>query len=244
MVQTPSNRPASTACGAKDRDGAARFCGRPFRVTSPMRQCGRNFVIASSESAPVFKPDEGGLFLRARVVAAEVSRDTSKHGAAQGYRWYFLVSSTPSLPHLRDPLMPADLNVLRSATELHERGEAYVIVTVVSVKGSTPRNPGAKMLWHPNGSGGVGPGGTWVGTVGGGQFEMLVQDDAEKHLRARSCGIERYVLGTDADQCCGGVMEVFFEAHGPRQRVVIFGAGHVGYELARLLASAPGRHGR
>ncbi len=131
--------------------------------------------------------------------------------------------------------MSGEREVLHAAAELEERGDAYVLVTVVSVKGSTPRNPGAKMLWHPNGNGGNG----WVGTVGGGQFEMLVRDDAEKHLGALSCGVERYVLGADADQCCGGVMEVFFEARGARQRVVIFGAGHVGHELAKLLDAAP-----
>ncbi|MFO0826763.1 MAG: xanthine dehydrogenase accessory protein XdhC [Phycisphaerales bacterium] len=139
--------------------------------------------------------------------------------------------------------MSDDLEVLRAAAELEERGEAHVLVTVVSAKGSTPRDPGAKMLWRPHrpadGSPHDATGGAWLGTVGGGQFEVLVQDDAAKHLKARSCGIERYVLGADADQCCGGVMEVFFEARGPRQRVVIFGAGHVGRELAKLLAHAP-----
>ena len=129
----------------------------------------------------------------------------------------------------------AELDAFRAAAALHERGASYVLVTVVRVQGSTPRNPGAKMVWHRDGT----ANGRWIGTVGGGQFERLVQDDAEKHLRAGSCGVERYVLGSDADQCCGGVMEVFFEAHGPRQRVVVFGAGHVGFELAKLLVAAP-----
>jgi xanthine dehydrogenase accessory factor len=137
--------------------------------------------------------------------------------------------------------MTHDRAVLRAAAELDERGEPYVLVTVVSAKGSTPRNAGAKMLWRPNGKvGGSGEdGGSWVGTVGGGQFERLVQDDAVRHLRARSCGVERYVLAADADQCCGGVMEVFFEAHGAGRRAVIFGAGHVGLEVARLLLPSP-----
>jgi xanthine dehydrogenase accessory factor len=137
--------------------------------------------------------------------------------------------------------MSEDREVLRAAAALEERGEPYVLVTVVSTKGSTPRNPGAKMLWHPNGSLGraSGSNGGWVGTVGGGQFELLVFGDAEKHLNARTCGVERYVLGADADQCCGGVMEVFFESHGEGQRVVVFGAGHVSVELAKLLEAAP-----
>lgn len=134
--------------------------------------------------------------------------------------------------------MSEDREVLRAAAALEERGEPYVLITVVATQGSTPRNPGAKMLWHPNGSGGNGSA-AWVGTVGGGQFELLVFGDAEKHLNARTCGVERYVLGADADQCCGGVMEVFFESHGAVQRIVVFGAGHVSVELARLLDAAP-----
>jgi xanthine dehydrogenase accessory factor len=77
-----------------------------------------------------------------------------------------------------------------------------------------------------------------LGTVGGGQFELLVLDAAKRCLTTRMPTVERYVLGSDADQCCGGVMEVFFECHGFSQRIVIFGAGHVARELAPLLAPA------
>lgn len=125
--------------------------------------------------------------------------------------------------------------VLQAAADLAAQGRAFVLATVVSAKGSTPRNAGAKMLWHPATSGGD----AFVGTVGGGQFERLVFGDAEKALRRGTCGIEKYVLGSDADQCCGGVMEVFFEPHAPHQRVVLFGAGHVSLEIARLLSPAP-----
>lgn len=138
--------------------------------------------------------------------------------------------------------MSDDCAILRSAIELSERGQPYVLVTVVRVQGSTPRDPGARMLWHPNGTSNASlkseSKGEWLGTVGGGQFELLVQDDAERHLAAGTCGMERYVLGADADQCCGGVLEVFFEARGPRQRVVLFGAGHVSHEVAKLLERA------
>lgn len=103
-----------------------------------------------------------------------------------------------------------------------------MMATVIRTEGSTPRDAGAKMLI---GSNGQGP----VGTVGGGQFEYLVLDAARKHLAERSCGTEKFVLGADADQCCGGVMEVFFEYHGTRQRLVVFGAGHVSMALMGLM---------
>jgi len=129
-----------------------------------------------------------------------------------------------------------EADILREAARLLESGEAFVMATVIGCKGSTPRNPGARMLFRGDDLAG---GGGLVGTVGGGQFEHLVIDAARSHLKRGTGGIEKYVLGSDADQCCGGVMEVFFEHHGAGARVVIFGAGHVGKEIADLLAAGP-----
>lgn len=131
-------------------------------------------------------------------------------------------------------LVHADTDILREAAVLAAAGTPFVLITVISAKGSTPRNAGAKMIWKGNVGDGV-----LVGTVGGGQFELLVLDAARKHLKDRSCGAEHYVLGAHADQCCGGSMDVFFEYHGRTQRLVIFGAGHVSSELAMVLAPAP-----
>ncbi len=127
--------------------------------------------------------------------------------------------------------MSTDLEILRTAADLVSAGSPFVLITVTSTKGSTPRDPGAKMLWRP-GSNGL------VGTVGGGQFELLVLDAAQRALDTRSAFTEKFTLGADADQCCGGIMEVFIEYIGPRQRLIIFGAGHVSHELANLLDSA------
>lgn len=127
--------------------------------------------------------------------------------------------------------MSDDTEILLAAAELSRTGRPFVLITVIKAQGSTPRNAGAKMLWQPGGDG-------LRGTVGGGQFELLVLDAAARVMESRSCVIERFVLGADADQCCGGVMEVFLEYHGPRQRLVVFGAGHVAHELVRLLEPA------
>jgi len=128
-----------------------------------------------------------------------------------------------------------DFDILRRATQLGDRGKPFVMITVISAKGSTPRNAGAKMLWTGDGDG---TGAGLIGTVGGGQFELLVLDAARKHLKDRSRGTEHYILGADADQCCGGAMDVFFEYHGRTQRIIIFGAGHVSRELAYMLEPA------
>jgi len=122
-----------------------------------------------------------------------------------------------------------DRDILSAAAGLAGAGSPFVMITVIRTHGSTPRNAGAKMLWRP-GSNGL------TGTVGGGQFELLVLDAAHKCLETRACAVERFVLGADADQCCGGVMEVFLEYHGGGPRLVVFGAGHVSQELADVLS--------
>src|SRR5436190_9151022 len=125
--------------------------------------------------------------------------------------------------------MSSDRDILLAAAKLAEQGEPFVLITVIRTQGSTPRDAGAMMIYRDP---------TRQGTIGGGQFELLVLDAAQKHLENRTCGIEKYVLGADADQCCGGVMEVFFEPFGARQRLVIFGAGHVSYAMCEIVRTA------
>jgi xanthine dehydrogenase accessory factor len=160
--------------------------------------------------------------------------------------------------------MGYDVHILMLAGALAKAGVRHVCVTVTATKGSTPRNAGAKMLVGigaapdlaeidegilgdagcAGGTGGAGsisvpePGVWVVGTVGGGQFEQLAIDEAMMHLRARTCGAQKFTLGADADQCCGGVVELYYDYVGYDQRIIIFGAGHVSFELARLLMPA------
>jgi xanthine dehydrogenase accessory factor len=81
-----------------------------------------------------------------------------------------------------------------------------VMVTVIATEGSTPRETGARMLVYAGGQ---------DGSIGGGRLEfqevaaaqtLLAQGDAP-WLRDR----RRTVLGPDAGQCCGGVVEVLHE---------------------------------
>ncbi len=123
------------------------------------------------------------------------------------------------------------LEVFEHAARLLRMRSVFVLVTVIETQGSTPREVGARMLFAP--------GEGFIGTVGGGRFEELVKDGVARALDERKTLRERFTLGAEAEQCCGGVMEVLFEYFGPRQRVVLFGAGHVAHELVRLLASAP-----
>ena len=131
--------------------------------------------------------------------------------------------------------MGEDREVFSAAAELLDSGEPFVMITVVKTQGSTPRNAGARMIWRPEHRGQ--PNGA-TGTIGGGQFEHLVIDACRACFKNRSHALERFVLGADADQCCGGTMDVFFEDHGRPSRLVVFGAGHVAHALYDLLTSS------
>ena len=123
--------------------------------------------------------------------------------------------------------MSVDARVLIEAAQLADAGEPLVLITVVATQGSSPRDAGAKMIWRPND--------VTTGSIGGGELEHLALDAARAHLESGLAAVERFVLGADADQCCGGTVELLFEPFGHRQRVVIFGAGHVAFELVRCL---------
>lgn len=127
--------------------------------------------------------------------------------------------------------MSTDANMLQAAGQLAVTGQPFVLLTVIATKGSAPREPGARMIWRP--------GDDFIGTIGGGQFENLALATAERIFADRSCTTEQFVLGAEAEQCCGGVMDVFIEYIGPAQRLVIFGAGHVSQALTQLLITAP-----
>jgi xanthine dehydrogenase accessory factor len=109
-----------------------------------------------------------------------------------------------------------------------------VLVTVVSVRGHAPREAGTKMV--------VAPDRTW-GTVGGGNLEAVAVARARTLLTERGAQPEllpmtlsdkvRFQHGV---QCCGGEVTLLLEPLPVVPAVAVFGVGHVGLELARILA--------
>jgi len=82
-----------------------------------------------------------------------------------------------------------------------------VLITVVGLRGSAPRESGAKMivsLQHLE------------GTIGGGQLEFQCIQIARELLHApsfqeKTAFIRTFPLGTNCGQCCGGVVKLIFE---------------------------------
>ncbi|MCH2105546.1 MAG: xanthine dehydrogenase accessory protein XdhC [Planctomycetes bacterium] len=104
-----------------------------------------------------------------------------------------------------------------------------VLVVVAGVKGSAPREEGARMI--------VAGDGIRHGTIGGGRLEQLATEHAQAMLTGDGAAAENveFPLGETAGQCCGGAVTLFFERHEWRRReIVIFGAGHVGQALGGL----------
>jgi xanthine dehydrogenase accessory factor len=104
------------------------------------------------------------------------------------------------------------------------------LVTIVAAHGSTPQRVGAKMLVYPDGR--------TVGTIGGGCYENDAFWKAREAITQRKPMNVKYELNDDFAQetglVCGGQMEVFIEPVEAAPDVYVFGAGHVGYFVAKL----------
>jgi xanthine dehydrogenase accessory factor len=123
---------------------------------------------------------------------------------------------------------------LEAITMLRRKREPGVLVTVAEVRGHAPRKAGAKMV--------VSASGAW-GSIGGGDLEATAIKQARASLATPGAKTELVqselsdrVPHEHGGQCCGGVVSVLFEPLPVVPAVAIFGVGHVGWELARILA--------
>ncbi|WP_238165486.1 xanthine dehydrogenase accessory protein XdhC [Kribbella caucasensis] len=123
---------------------------------------------------------------------------------------------------------------MRAVQRLREQRRPGVLVTVMSVRGHAPRDAGAKMV--------VAEDHVWA-TVGGGNLESVAVERARELLAASTTDPEmlEFALSDKAPyqhgvQCCGGEVRLLLEPLPVVPSVAIFGMGHVGLELARILA--------
>ena len=79
------------------------------------------------------------------------------------------------------------------------------LVTVAEVRGSAPREPGARMVIAPDGG--------FRGTIGGGELEWQAIGAARDVLSrdAAAATLDRLTLGPDLGQCCGGSVRLLTE---------------------------------
>lgn len=127
-------------------------------------------------------------------------------------------------------------DILSEIESLRQGKKPVVVALIVRTARSSPREAGARMIILSDRS--------IRGTIGGGNFEKLVIDDASELLSSGDKTLlkkYRFVReGEDATgMCCGGEAEVFMEVIGQAEQLFIFGAGHVGNQLARIAADSP-----
>lgn len=125
---------------------------------------------------------------------------------------------------------------MRASVELHRAlaalalgGGTGALATVIKASGSTPQEPGARLLLRSDG--------TLVGTVGGGAVEHAVirlLGEVMVDGRPRVVALD---LARDLGMCCGGRMEVFVERVEGQPRLILFGAGHVARAVAAIAPS-------
>ncbi|MGA8120024.1 xanthine dehydrogenase accessory protein XdhC [Rouxiella badensis] len=120
-------------------------------------------------------------------------------------------------------------------TQLQQRREPCVMMTLVEHQGSTPRNSGCKMIITAE---------RQYFTLGGGNLEFQATAIAREMIKggAQESRIERFNLGARLGQCCGGVAMVLFEPLcQPQPQAIVYGAGHVGRALVAILSTLPCR---
>ncbi|WP_296405165.1 xanthine dehydrogenase accessory protein XdhC [Psychrobacter sp.] len=127
--------------------------------------------------------------------------------------------------------------------QCQQQGLPHVLVTIVKVSGSVPRDLQAKMVVTEKES---------YDTIGGGglEFEVIktarvlltyklpteeIKGDKNQHKMAYT---KHYPLGAKLGQCCGGSVTVLFESFNlkPPLTILLFGAGHVASALVSILA--------
>ena len=131
--------------------------------------------------------------------------------------------------------------------DLRCNDESCSIVTIAGVRGSAPREIGAKMIVT---------GRETIGTIGGGQLEYQCTRIGVKQIHKQGAYRDerlqrRFPLGTNCGQCCGGVVDVMFERvasssarwlgelkrfHDERRPVVLITP--LAYEAGRYLVTA------
>jgi xanthine dehydrogenase accessory factor len=123
---------------------------------------------------------------------------------------------------------------VRAVEALRAQRLPGVLVTVTAVRGHAPREAGAKMV--------VAADEVWD-TIGGGNLEATAVDRSRALIADGASAPETLTLslsdkapGEHGQQCCGGEVTILLEPLAVVPAVAIFGVGHVGLELARILA--------
>jgi xanthine dehydrogenase accessory factor len=120
-------------------------------------------------------------------------------------------------------------SIFQTLSQLEKDHTPAALCTVVRTSGSTPRHSTSKMLVRADGS--------ILGTVGGGELENRVRQEALACMQDGQPRLLEYQMTDPARGdvgVCGGQVEVFVEPILPAPLLVVIGGGHVGKAVAHL----------
>jgi xanthine dehydrogenase accessory factor len=115
--------------------------------------------------------------------------------------------------------------------EVKAKGENSALCIIVSTSGSTPLKTGSKMLVTENGE--------IFGTIGGGNLEKIVIENATTLIQKQESALFNHNLVQQHGMCCGGTVSIYIEFIMRPDKLYIFGSGHVGRALAKLASDLP-----
>jgi xanthine dehydrogenase accessory factor len=120
--------------------------------------------------------------------------------------------------------------IFQEIAKIRSEGGNAALATIVQVKGSTPREVGAKILINGDG--------TLLGSIGGGTLESTICREAMSVLKQGKAKMLHFDLtgkeGESDQMLCGGEMDIFIEPLLPQPTLYIFGAGHISIPLSKM----------
>jgi xanthine dehydrogenase accessory factor len=129
--------------------------------------------------------------------------------------------------------MTTDVRLLKEGVRLLENGKKIALCTIIEKRGSGPRDVGAKII--------VSEDGEVIGTIGGGNFERALLNEALEALKEDKPRKVVFSLHEGAREgtiktglICGGELTVFIDIIEPEPRLILIGAGHVAQPLAKM----------
>ena len=118
--------------------------------------------------------------------------------------------------------------IFERVLQMQDQGERGVLVTVIRADGSTPRKVGTRMLVFEDGE--------ILGTIGGGQVEQAVKEEAQVVLDLGSPSVRHFKLTQELAMCCGGQMTFLIEPVVPPLKLIVLGCGHVGQAILKQVS--------
>ena len=122
-------------------------------------------------------------------------------------------------------------NWIEKLHEFQQAKEPIALVTITKIIGSAPCNVSSRMIVTSNKE--------IYGTVGGGKLEFEIINAAIKVIEENKITELTFTLGPKFEQCCGGKVELIIEPMNQSPELFLFGAGHIGVEIAKLLINTP-----